>query len=290
MDKRKLKPLPQNKIGRAGYLLAQRYLRHNVGIQSAALAFYILFTLFPLMIFVNSLVGILHIDSIGILAELSEVLPQEVIDFMQMYLEYVQETSSMKMLWFGLFFSIYFPMRATNTLMRAVRTAYHLGPPIRAIAHQLRTLLYTVILIVTIILSLTLLTVSEYALDYATLHLGLPQIVARLWTLLRFPTIGVLMFFAIALLYAMTQDVRQPRRNIYPGVFGALIAWLVLSALYSFYVENFANYSVIYGSIGTMMVLLVWLYLSAAALIMGAELNATLISVRKEANTEEKPE
>ena len=57
---------------------------------------------------------------------------------------------------------------------------------------------------------------------------------------------------------------------------------MVLSFLYSLYVDNFANYSVLYGSIGTVIVLLIWLNLSATTLIMGAELNGTLISLRKE--------
>ena len=61
-----------------------------------------------------------------------------------------------------------------------------------------------------------------------------------------------------------------------------MAAWLVLSWIYAIYMENIANYSLLYGSIGTAMALLVWLYMSAATLIMGAELNGTLISLRRE--------
>lgn len=62
----------------------------------------------------------------------------------------------------------------------------------------------------------------------------------------------------------------------------ALGAWLALNWLYSTYVENFADYSLLYGSIGTAIALLIWLYMTAVTLIMGAELNATLISLRKD--------
>ena len=67
-----------------------------------------------------------------------------------------------------------------------------------------------------------------------------------------------------------------------PGVVFSLAAWMILSAAYSFYVENFANYSVIYGTLGAMIVLLIWLYLTAIVLIMGAELNDTLLVMREE--------
>ena len=80
----------------------------------------------------------------------------------------------------------------------------------------------------------------------------------------------------------MAQDGRQPWRNIWPGTLAALAAWLFISWVYAMYVNNFANYSVLYGSIGTVIVLLIWLNLTAVTLIMGAELNGTLISLRKD--------
>ena len=66
----------------------------------------------------------------------------------------------------------------------------------------------------------------------------------------------------------------------------ALAAWLALSWLYAFYVDNVAHYSLLYGSIGAVIVLLIWLYMSAATLILGAELNGTLISLRKDGRGE----
>ena len=68
-------PLPQNRFLRGIYLMIQRYLRHNVGIQSAALAFYLLFTLFPLMIFISALLGLLDLNVAGILEALREICP-----------------------------------------------------------------------------------------------------------------------------------------------------------------------------------------------------------------------
>jgi membrane protein len=282
MEETGVKPLPKNRFWRGAYLMVRRFLNHNVSIQSAALAFYLLFTIFPLLIFLNSLLGLLHLDILSILEGVFEFLPVSVVGFIRKYLSYVSRSPSVRMMLFGLFFSIYFPMRATNTLMRAVRTAYHLGPPRGAFRHMLKTLLYTVLLIVTIVLTLTLLTVGNLVLSYAIDHFGLPVGTARLWERLRFPAMALLMYFALYLLYAMTQDRRQPLRNVYPGVLAALLGWMIASLIYSFYVEHIAAYSMLYGSIGTAIGLLVWLYLTATVLIMGAEFNGTLISLRKE--------
>ena len=113
-------------------------------------------------------------------------------------------------------------------------------------------------------------------------NFGLPAFIAELWAKLRFPLAAVVGYFALFLLYALAQDGRQPWRNIWPGTLAALTAWMGLSWLYAWYVEHIAHYSLLYGSIGTVIVLLIWLNLSATALIMGAELNGTLISLRKE--------
>lgn len=277
-----LQAMPRNRAVRGVYLMVRRYLRHGVSTQSAALAFYLLFTLFPLMIFFSALLGLLRLNVASILSDLSRLLPVEVVDFIRVYLDYVGQNPSVRLLVFGLFFSLYFPMRATNTLMRAVRTAYHLGPPKTPIRQMLKTLIYTVLLIVTITAVLVLLTVGEWLLTYAVEHFGLPVEFAALWQRLRFPAMALLMYFALYLLYAMTQDTRQPLRNIYPGVLFAMVGWMVVSMCYSFYVENIASYSLFYGSIGTAIVLLMWLYLTAAVLIMGGEFNGMLISLRRE--------
>ena len=105
-----LKPLPQNRLVRGVYLMVQRYLRHNVAIQSASLAFYLLFMIFPFLIFISSLLGLLHLDVAGILTGLSTILPKTVVELVEVYLNYVEKASDLRILLFGLFFSIYFPM------------------------------------------------------------------------------------------------------------------------------------------------------------------------------------
>jgi len=277
-----LPPLPKSKLWRGLYLLVRRYLRHNVSIQGAALAFYLLFAIFPMLIFASSLLGLLHLDVGAILKDLGEFLPKVAVDFIGVYLVHVQANANVRLLLFGLVFSIYFPMRAANTLMRSVRTAYHLGPPRHAAAHFVRTLVYTILLLLALALTLVLMSVNNTVLSYAVENFHLPPFAAKLWATLRFPLVAVVACFALLALYAITQDTRQPWRNLLPGVVSSLVGWLVLSGIYAVYMERMANYSLLYGSIGTAMALLVWMYMSATALIMGAELNGTLISLRRE--------
>ena len=101
--------------------LLRRYAAHDVARESAALAYYLLFSLFPLLILVSSLIGQLSLDISGILRTLSIILPADVLRLVEGYLTYVSENTNRAMLWFGLVFSVLFPMRATGSLMGAVR-------------------------------------------------------------------------------------------------------------------------------------------------------------------------
>ena len=267
---------------RLAYLLTRRYLRHSVGIQGAALAFYLLFGCFPLLIFLSALPGLLRLDVMAVVELLGRTLPQEAVALAEAYLRHVMANPSPRLLLFGLFFSLWFPMRAVNALMRAVRTAYPLGPPRRPVRHTLRPLVYTAVFIAALTLTLALMTVSDRLLHWGTERFGLPAIAAELWGALRFPAAAAVGWIALCFLYALAQDSRRPWREIWPGALAALAAWLALNWAYALYAANIADYSLLYGSIGTVMAVLVWLYLSGVTFIMGAECNAALAAMGRE--------
>lgn len=259
----------------------ERYLLHGVGQEAAALAYFLLFTIFPLAIFLSSLLGLLELDISHIVLGLRSLLPNSVVDLVESYLGYVSGTSSKAMLWFGLVFTIYFPMRAADSLMSAVRKAYQLPRPKNRFFYMAKVLMYTVFLLVTIALTLALATIGRAALEFAGRFIVVPAAFIELWEDLRFLILGGVMFAAIGLLYAAAQDGVQPAGNIVPGALAALVGWMIVSAAFSFYVEHFANYSVIYGTLGAVIVLMMWLNLTAVMLVMGAEINGVLISIRE---------
>lgn len=267
-------------------LLVTNYFEHNVGQTAAALAYYLLFAMFPLLIFVSNLLGLLHLDAGAIAQELLPILPQDVVNLLKNYLEYVSQNSSQALLWFSLVFTVYFPMRATRGLMNGVRTAYQLEKSGGAVSRAVRQLIYTLVLLVAIVLALVISTLGRRVLAYllqvfpGAQRAPVLRELLGLWHYLRFVFLGAVMFAALGALYAMAQDRRQPLSAILPGGIAALVAWLAVSIGFSFYVDHFANYSVIYGTLGAMIVLLIWLYLTSMILILGAEFNAALRTVR----------
>ncbi len=271
--------LERHRAAKGAALLVRRYFDHRVARDSAALTYYLLFAIFPLLIFLNNLVGLLAFDAEELLLTLASVVPREVLDLTGQYLDYVSRVSSRTLLWFSLVFTIYFPYRAVNALFLSVRKAYGAGAPAQFLRWQLRALLYTALMIATLVFSLVVAVLGRRALDFVSAYVYLSDGVIRLWTSLRFVLLGAVLLAMISLLYALALDERDVRRGILPGVLVSMAVWTGLSVLFSLYVERSARYSVVYGSIGGIIVVLLWLYLTAAALIMGAEFNSVLLSL-----------
>ena len=250
--------------------LIKRYTAHDVSQQGAALAYYFLFTLFPLLVFVSSLIGQLHLDTNMITDTLAPVLPADVLALTQEYLRYAYEHTGASTLWFSAVFSIWFPMRATFCLMRAVRLAYGLGEPEQPLLYAFKVLFFTVALLFCLILTLLLMTLGGRIMAV---------VLPRIWRTLRFVVLGVIVFGALSALYAAAQDKPRRARAILPGAALATLSWILLSFGYSVYAETFANYSAVYGALSAIIVLMIWLYLTALTLILGAEVNCLLINI-----------
>ena len=268
-------------------LTVHNCVEHNVSRRAAALAYHFLFALFPMLIFVSNLLGVLNLDVRSITEAIRPFFPRDVVELINAYLDYVASNSSQVLLWFSLVFTIWFPMRAVNGLMDDVRQAYQLGKPKNPVFFAVRQFLFTLIFLLLIVVTFLLSTLGKHVVSSFTgwFSAEIPKIPAALltlWQYIRFVLAAVIMFAALGLLYAAAQDKRSAAKRILPGVLLAMVGWLTASIGFSMYVENFGRYSVIYGTLGAVMVLLMWLYMTAFMLILGAEWNGAAFAVRTE--------
>lgn len=261
--------------------LLERFYGHDVARDSAALTYYLLFAIFPLLVFISTLVGLMNLDIAEVMEIFGRVLPEQVVGIAETYLEYVSTSPSRQLLIFSLIFSIWFPMRATSCLMHSVRKAYGVSEPLSVIGGTLRKLLMTLWLIVTIAASIVLTTVGRRALGLIGGLVTLPEDFVVAWGYLRFVLLGVVMLLLLVPLNMLALWRRCPLHEVVPGVALSMAAWMLLSAAFSYYVEHFAHYTELYGSIATIVVALLWFYMSGQVLIMGAEFNGLCLENRR---------
>ena len=214
-----LERVMHNRFFRGTALFVRRYFDHRVARDSAALTYYLLFAMFPLLIFLSNLVGFFAVDIEGFLCQLGTIIPAEVLDLLIQYLRYVSRVSSRTLMTFSLIFSIWFPMRAANALLLSVRKAYGMGRPTQFLRHQAKVFLYTICLILTILLSLVLVTVGRSVLGTMTTTLMLAYSGNYLSMLMYFVGQGTPLSDIVNLKYVSSQLL-----NTLVGSFGLVVA------------------------------------------------------------------
>lgn len=273
---------PRTAFGRVAADIVRRYFDHDVPRDSAALTYYLLFAIFPLLIFVSTLLGALQLDVASVTQTLSQFIPADVVHVITEYLGFVNTHSSSELLLFSLVFSIWFPMRAVGCLLHSMRKAVGRSRPSSMLRQMVHNLLFTLFLIVAIALSLVLIVVGRRALMLLGRFLTLSPLFIETWNALRFLVLALIMAVVLMLEHILAWGERRPLRDALPGIVASLALWMGLSFAFSYYVENRARYAVLYGSIATTIVALLWMYMSATIFLLGAELNGALLAYRKE--------
>lgn len=166
--------------------------------------------------------------------------------------------------------------RGVNSLTKALHAIYRVEESRSAWKRVGLQLFFAPGLAITMFLATALLLIGPRSLEWLVGLVGLDELFVSLWAWLRLPVALVLLMLAVSLIYRMVPNVNQPFRLITPGAALAVISWLVASLAFSFYLMNFADYSVIYGSLGVAIALLLYFYISATALLLGAEVNAAI--------------
>ncbi|WP_276813342.1 YihY/virulence factor BrkB family protein [Faecalibaculum rodentium] len=259
--------------------LFTRCTKDEVTTRAAALAYYLVFSIFPLLILFSLIIGSLHIDTATMDILLARVLPKDMIDMLKGYLDYVTKTFDMKLLMFALVFSIYFPWRFIRSLMDGIRISYRQESEESFIRRTLKQILCTLLIPLTLAASLILIILGHNVITFLVSllppqTLRLSDFLLTLWQYGRFLIAAAIMSIALIILYRCSIPTRLPFKTLLPGIVFSIIAWVISSIAFSFYVENFGDYSVIYGTLGAFVILLLWLYLTGLIFLAGSEINA----------------
>ncbi len=243
---------------------------------AAALTFQVFFSLFPFLFFLLALLGALNIpDFLDCLIEQAQaVLPGLVTGVVEQTVEQIRgqaQGSSLLSLWIVI--TLWSASSAVRTTMHALNVAYDIAEERPAWKRYPLSILYTILLAVLVIAAVGLMLTGPEIAEWLAQQIGLGAVFVTLWAWLRIPAAILLLTIVLALVYYLFPNVDQPFRLITPGAVLAVVVWLAASFGFSFYVNNFASYSVIYGSLGTVIVLLVYLYITASVVLFGAEVN-----------------
>ena len=258
----------------------KEFSEDNLTDWAAALTYYGVLSLFPALIVLVSILGLIGESATDPLLEnLDSVAPGPAQDIFTSAIENLQGSQGAAGVFFiiGILGAIWSASGYIAAFMRASNAIYDM-PEGRPIWKTLPVRVgLTVLLIVLSVISAVAVTLSGALAKEAGNLLGLGDTAVQVWDIAKWPVLLLLVSFMFAVLYWAAPNVKQPGfRWISPGGVLAVIGWVIASAAFAFYVANFGSYNKTYGALGGVVTFLVWLWISNIAVLLGAELNAEL--------------
>ena len=246
--------------------------------RAAQLAYYFLFALFPFFLVLTTLLGYLPVPNLmdRLMEMLAGILAGDALQLVQDNVREIVTSRRGGLLSFGILVALWTSSSAVTAIVDGLNRAYDVeeGRPYWKV--RLIAIFLTVGISLFIIFSLILLTFGPQIGGWIADQVGLGGVFQTAWNLLRWPVIVGLIVLAMALVYYVAPDVEQRWQWITPGSLVAVIGWLLASLGFSFYVNNFGSYNATYGSIGAVIVLLTWMYVSGFFVLVGGEINAEI--------------
>jgi membrane protein len=191
-------------------------------------------------------------------------------------IERVEEQAGNKFLLFGVGVALWSASAVARTLTEAFNVAYQVAETRRWWRQLALSLAFGPVLALVVILSVTLMLVGPELVGRIVELANLDEVFVRLWGWLRFPVALFLLTVVLSLVYRFGPNAKQRIRSVVPGAALCMMLWAISSVGFSFYLANFADYGVTYGSLGVAVGLLFYLYLCASLVLLGAELNAAI--------------
>jgi len=243
---------------------------------AAQLAYYLILSFFPFLIFLITLIGIAKFDSITVIYGLKSILPDNVFNLVQKTVFEILNQQNVGLLGISIILSMWSASSGARAAIRGINKAYDLKERRNFINLSFLAIIFTIALTLIIIITLIALVFGDIIDDYLYLWFPFPQVIKLIWNLIRYGVVIVAMIFIFASLYRYAPTKKIKWKRVLPGAVFTSIGWIIASLAFSYYVNNISNYSSLYGSLGAVFVLMIWLYLTSIILILGAEINSAL--------------
>jgi membrane protein len=247
--------------------------------RSAALAYYFVSALFPMIFFLMAMLGLFaqsHDLQSSLLNYTARFMPEDAYRLVQKTLQEIANSSTGLKLAFGLVLALWSGAGGVVSIIDALNRCYHVKDSRPFWKQRLIALGMTVAIAALTIVALTIVLYGGDIADFVGAHIGLSSVTVIAWHIVQWPIALFFVVLSFALLYFWGPDTKQQWQWITPGAVVGVLTWIGASLLFRVYLHFFNSYSKTYGSLGAVIVLLLWLYISGLAILVGGEINSEI--------------
>ncbi len=261
--------------------LYRRFREHKITFMAGQVAFFFILSLFPFLIFTNALIASFNIPPAVAIDFLRPFFPETVVSYVAGYLDFVNSQSNMPLLSLGIAIALFSSSKSVRSLAYSFNLAYDAESDKPFFIEILFSMFF---IFISALIFTAFIVVVALGNDFLfnvladmNINIGFLDIIA-IW---RWITMGVLLFLSISLAYKFLPSEKISFSETLPGTLFSLGGFLLLTLGFSFYVNNIVSRSLIYGSVGAVILLMIWMYFAGIILMLGAEINKILSGRKK---------
>ncbi|MFQ3546486.1 YihY/virulence factor BrkB family protein [Halobacillus rhizosphaerae] len=262
------------------------FQKDNIPILGAAQAYHYLLAIVPLLILLLSILPYLQIDPDQAMSFMKKILPGETADIFKENIVSIVDKPKGGLLTVGIIGTLWSASNGMNAFIQSSNIAYNVEETRSFIKVRLLSIVLTLGMIISIVVALVLPIFGGVLTNVLDSVFHLPDQTVILFQILRWVISIVVMAAILLALYHFAPNKTFPFSHIVPGALITAALWQVISLAFSFYVSNFGNYSATYGSLGGLIVLMLWFFLTGIILMLGAEINVVHHRRKEEAHRE----
>ena len=249
--------------------------------RAAEVGFYFMFALFPLLLFLVSIFGMVLNSAEGIRGQLfsylQQIMPGSAFDLVEKTLTEVAEGSSGGTLTIGFFIALWSASAGIESVGNALNNVYKLKETRPWWRLKLAAIVLTLIITLFIFIALGIIFYGSQFLSFLLTTFGLPVPSPLTLQILSFIVVAIALLLTFTLIYSVCPNHASfTWKRIMPGSIAAILLWLLFSGAFRLYLQYFDSYAKTYGSLGAIIILMFWLYLTALVILIGGAINAIL--------------
>ncbi|MEN1970217.1 YihY/virulence factor BrkB family protein [Lentibacillus sp. N15] len=248
---------------------------------SAQLAYFLLLSLFPFLLFLVTLIGYLPLDEDMITEFIQTYAPADITEMITSNMSQLVNNQNGGLLSIGIIGTLWSASNGIKAIMKAFNRAHEVEEDRSFIFGRLIAIVLTIAMVLVIAVAFLLPVFGEMIGKYAFTLFGYSDGFIQFWSLMRWILSSVIIFIVLVILYKLAPNTRIYFKHAIWGAIFATIGWQLVSLAFSYYVNTLGNYSATYGSLGAVIVLMIWFYISGIIIIIGGVINAIMMNKKQ---------
>lgn len=258
----------------------KRMMQAEIGTSAVVVAYYLLLSLFPLLLTVGNILPLLNLNPQTVLPYIEELMPSEIFNQLEPAFVNLLTQSNTSVLSLSAIVTLWSASRSVNALQEAMNKAYGVEPRSNFLVTKVVSFFMMILIVVSVVGVVVVLGIGQQILDWLQTVFGFSLTIVDTFSALKWPVVVAGLIIVMCLIYRLLPNAKIRILSVLPGALFTSLGWIALSQVFSLYLNYFSPAMASYQIIGSFIILMIWLNLASTMIILGGIINAVVAEFR----------